>query len=120
MSKNISARQISDHPVSNEIEKAVSEVLQSQPWYERRKNSLFALGQLVLQAANFGTVFLVGAPWYIAVIVGVLISGAEILTHSRTKGPVTPSGAQRIVETYAREISDRADKLGVPVWNRPE
>lgn len=97
----ITARQISDNDLVNRIEGAAGDALAKQPWWDRRKNSLTAVAQLVLQAANVALFALGDVPLVVTVIVALVISLAEIVVHAATKAPVTPSVAEKISRAAA-------------------
>lgn len=110
----------STHPVANALEEALSDVLNKQSWFQERKNTLFAIAQMILQLGNVA-LFAVGTlPWYYALAIGIVISLAEAVTHSRTKGPVTPSGARAVADTYKKVITQHLPKQPeVPVFDLP-
>lgn len=93
----LTAKQIYDNDLINRGQKAVSNVLAEQSWFEEKKNTLAAVSQGVIQLANVG-LFAAGitsVPLLIAVAAIVIV--AEIIFHAATRGPVTPSGAEKIV-----------------------
>lgn len=114
---NLHVSDIHDSAVAESLEPVLGKVLQEQSWWMRRKNTLAAIAQFVLQFANIS--LLVGGvlPLWVTIVIGVLIFLAEVVVHAATKGPVTNSGAERILET-ARAIEQGAP--GVPVYHKPE
>ena len=108
---------IHDSEIAEALDPVLGKVLQEQPWWMERKNTLAAIAQFVLQFANVALLLGGVLPLWVTVVIGVLIFIAEVVVHAATKGPVTKSGAERILET-ARAIQRGAP--GVPVYNKPE
>lgn len=105
---NLTVRQISDNDLVNKIEDAASDALAKQSWWERRKNSLTAVANLILQAANVLIFALGDVPGYVTVIIALVISLAEIIVHASTKTPVTPAAAEKII--VAADISAKSQE----------
>ena len=78
------------------ITTAVEEALARQPWYVQRKDSITAIAGIVLQIANFVSVWAAGAPHWVAIIIAVVIGAAQVVVHAGTQGAITPSMAQRL------------------------
>ena len=108
---------IHDSEIAEALDPVLGKVLQEQPWWMERKNTLAAIAQFVLQFANVALLLGGVLPLWATVVIGVLIFIAEVVVHAATKGPVTKSGAERILET-ASAIQRGAP--GVPVYNKPE
>ena len=118
MGKNsLQVSDIHDSEIAEALDPVLGKVLQEQSWWMRRKNTLAAIAQFVLQFANVS--LLVGGvlPLWGTITIGVLIFLAEVVVHAATRGPVTPSGADRILET-ARAVEQGAP--GVPVYHKPD
>lgn len=94
---------ITDHPVAEKIEEAGVEILRRQSNFQRRKNSLFAFVQGLLQILNLLALVAVGYHWGFTVAIAVAIFLAETALHAWTKGPVTPSAVEVIKEEAARK-----------------
>lgn len=92
----ITARQISDNELVNKIEDAASSALVNQPWWARRKNSLTAVANIILQAANLILFAVTGLPIGVTIAIAIVISLAEVVIHASTKAPVTPAVAATI------------------------
>lgn len=92
----LTARQISDNELVNKIEDAASNVLAKQPWWERRKNSLAAVANIILQAANLILFAVTDLPVAVTIGIAAAISLAEVVVHASTKAPVTPAVAATI------------------------
>lgn len=93
---NVSASQIHDSEIANALEPVFAKVLNEQSWFEKRKNTLAAVAQSVLQISNFA-LFAGGVlPLWATISIGIVVFVAEIIVHATTRGPVTPSGVDRI------------------------
>ena len=114
---NLQVSDIHDSAVAEALDPVLGKVLQEQSWWMERKNTLAAIAQFVLQFTNVSLLLGGVLPLWATVVIGVLIFLAEVVVHAATKGPVTKSGAERILET-ARAIERGAP--GVPVYHRPE
>lgn len=118
MGKNsLHVSDIHDSEIAEALDPVLGKVLQEQPWWMERKNTLAAIAQFALQFANVALLLGGVLPIWATVVIGVLIFLAEVVVHAATNGPVTKSGAERILET-ARAIERGAP--GVPVYHRPE
>ena len=110
MSKTLVPKDISDHPLANALEPVLNEVLENQTWFQRRKNTIFAVAQGVVQVANL-SFFIVGdLPWQVALAIGLVAFLAEAVLHSRTKGPLTVS----------RRLSIRSPEMLASILRRTE
>ena len=119
MSKTLVPKDISDHPLANALEPVLNEVLENQTWFQRRKNTIFAVAQGVVQVANL-SFFIVGdLPWQVALAIGLVAFLAEAVLHSRTKGPLTVSSAQKVVDQVTRDARKHFEENRVPVWHVP-
>lgn len=98
MTRPINPRDISDNELVNRIESKIVEKIQEQPKLQKRVNSLAGLAAGILWVANAG-LYLAGItnPAFL-IVFGVLISLAEIVTHATTKGPVTKSGEEKVLQ----------------------
>ncbi|MFR4188849.1 MAG: hypothetical protein ACLT2I_02660 [Corynebacterium variabile] len=94
----VTVTQISDNELVNRIEEAAATALASQSWWARRKNTLTAIAQIILQAANVALFALGNVPLTVTIAVAVVISLAEVIVHAASKAPVTPASAARIAE----------------------
>lgn len=99
----ITPNEIRDNPLVDKIQDAASEVLRRQKITEARKNTLFALAQGILQMGNIGLLVAGQLPWYISVIIGVVLVVAETVAHAFTKGPLTPSAVQELEDVVLRK-----------------
>ena len=114
---NLHVSDIHDSAVAEALDPVLGKVLQEQSWWMKRKNTLAAVAQFILQFANVS--LLVGGvlPLWGTIAIGVLIFLAEVVVHAATNGPVTESGAERIMETA---LAIERGAPGVPVYHRPE
>lgn len=98
----VSVKQISDNDLVNKIEEATGNALAEQPWFVRRKNTLTAIAQFILQAANVALFALGDVHVGVTIAVAVILSLAEIVVHAATKAPVTPAAAGKITKAAER------------------
>ena len=95
---SVTVTQITDNVLVNRIEEAAATALAQQSWWARRKNTLAAIAQIILQAANLALFALGDVPLTVTVVIAVVISLAEVIVHAASKAPVTPASAARIAE----------------------
>lgn len=117
MSTKLNHRDVSNSKIANELEPVLNQVLQSQSWFEKRKNTLFAVANGIIQIANLLAFATFAVPWQVTVAIGVLVFLAEAVLHGRTRGPVTPSGARAVIE---EAVKGERQVATVPVYHRPE
>lgn len=97
-----------DNPVVEGIQAAGAKALAKQDGWGRRKNSIAGAAQLVLQVANLAaTQWIADAPWWVTLIIAVVIGVAEIVVHASMKGSVTPSVVQEIADQAKTTEPDR-------------
>lgn len=98
----LSVKTITDNDLVNRIQDAAGDAIAGQSWFKRRKNTIAAVAQGVLQFANAG-LFLAGVlPLPVTIIIAVLIILAEVVVHAATKAPVTPAAAREIERAAVR------------------
>ena len=114
---NLHVSDIHDSEIAEALDPILGKVLQEQSWWMHRKNTLAAIAQFVLQFANVALLLGGVLPLWATIAIGVLIFLAEVVVHAATKGPVTNSGAERILETAA---AVERGAPGVPVYHRPD
>lgn len=78
------------------IQEVVDDYVASQPWWERRKNTIIAVAGLVLQVAQVVAVYAAGGPEWASVALAGVIGVCEALMHATAKGAVTPSMGARL------------------------
>ena len=103
---------ITDNDLVNALQEGAGDALARQPWFVRRKNTLAAIAQAVLQLANLGVTLAVGSPVWVTFTIAAVIIAAEVVFHASTRGPVTPSAAQEILSSVDQRV--RATVRQVP------
>ena len=79
-----------------QIQTAVENALQAQPWYVRRKDTITAVAGTLLQLLNVAAAYTTDAPEWASVALAVLIGLCQIIVHAGTPGAITPSMAGRL------------------------
>ena len=79
-----------------QIQIAVQNALQSQPWWVRRKDTITAVAGTLLQLLNVAAAYTTDAPEWASVALAVLIGICQIVIHAGTPGAITPSMAARL------------------------
>ena len=108
----------------NDIQVAVINALNEQPWYVKRKDTLAALASAILVFLNAAAVQTTDLPAWGGVGIAVLIFAAQIFVHAGTQGAITESMAERL-EYYAPEVDNTglqegalaAERAGAAVHN---
>lgn len=98
------------------LQEAAADVIAAQPAIQRRKNTIAAAVQALAQVLNAVAVVAAGYDPKIGAVVAGLIFVAEIVFHATTTGPVTPAGAQKIVDK-AHEQSARNAAVTPPTYD---
>lgn len=83
------------------IQEVVNDYVATQPWWERRKNTIIAVAGLVLQVAQVVAVYAAGGPEWASVALAGVIGVCEALMHATAKGAVTPSMGPRLGDVAA-------------------
>lgn len=109
----ISVKQISDNDLVNKIEEAAGNALSEQSWFSRRKNTLTAIAQFILQAANVALFALGDVHIGVTIAVAIILSLAEIVVHAATKAPVTPASAGKIAQA-AQKVKPTVSEIQIP------
>lgn len=91
---------------------AVTQALATQPWWQRRKDSITAVAGLVLQVGNL-LLANAGQHPLAHVAVAVVIGAAQILVHAGTRGAITPSMAARLEQAGMLAHMERPSVSGV-------
>ncbi|MFI5504453.1 hypothetical protein ACFLIN_03700 [Corynebacterium kutscheri] len=99
---------------------AVATALANQSWFARRKDSLAATAGTILQVVNLATAYMTGAPYWVTVLVAVVVGIAQIVVHAGTKGAITPSMATRLELAGMRANMDRVSISGVKAVPKQE
>lgn len=81
-----------------QIQTAVENALQAQPWYVRRKDTITAVAGTLLQLLNVAAAYTTDAPEWASVALAILIGLCQIIVHAGTPGAITPSMAGRLEE----------------------
>lgn len=81
-----------------QIQTAVENALQAQPWYVRRKDTITAVAGTLLQLLNVAAAYATDAPEWASVALAVLIGLCQVVVHAGTPGAITPSMAGRLEE----------------------
>lgn len=79
-----------------QIQIAVQNALQNQPWYVRRKDTITAIAGTLLQLLNIAAAYTTNAPEWASVALAVLIGLCQVVIHAGTPGAITPSMAGRL------------------------
>lgn len=95
---------ITDNDLVDALQEVAEDALSRQPWFVRRKNTLAAIAQAVLQFANLGITLAVGSPVWVTFAIAAAIILAEVVFHASTRGPVTPSAAQEILSSVDQRV----------------
>ncbi|MDO4915886.1 hypothetical protein [Corynebacterium sp.] len=93
------------------VQDVVNDYVATQPWWERRKNTIIAVAGLVLQVAQVVAVYAAGGPQWASVALAGVIGVCEALMHATAKGAVTPSMGPR--------LGDVAAQVTAPVDHEP-
>lgn len=83
------------------VQEVVDDYVATQPWWERRKNTIIAVAGLVLQVAQVVAVYAAGGPEWASVALAGVIGVCEALVHATAKGAVTPSMGARLGDVAA-------------------
>ncbi|MGP6175449.1 hypothetical protein [Corynebacterium sp. A21] len=121
MAKHISVADLLDNPIADAVQEAGVAAIHDQGWFARRKNSLTAAAQVVLQILNL-LIFTMGdVHWGITLGVAIVIGVAEVIVHASSRGPVTPSGIAAIQLKAAQISRTPAPVVGssLPVFTGP-
>ena len=116
----ITVSDLLDNPVSDAIQMAGSKALQDQSWWDRRKNTLAGVANLILQVVNVLAFMATDVHWGVTVAIAVLVGMAEVVVHAATKGPVTPSGVEKMRrEAQSIEVVDDGEDKPFSVYHEP-
>lgn len=96
MTARLTVSSLLDHPLTDVVQEAGAKALAGQGWFSRRKNTIVAAAQVVLQVLNLVAFTLTDVHWGVTLAVAVVVGVGEVIIHAATKGPVTPSGVERI------------------------
>ena len=120
MGKGISVGTITDNELVNKLQEAAGNAIAEQSWFQRRKNTLAAVAQGVLQFAN-AALFLTGIlPLPVTIAIAIVIIAAEVVVHATSRTPVTPA----VVEKIAQKAVEQDEYEGrhreeLPVYEGP-
>ena len=81
-----------------QIQTAVENALQAQPWYVRRKDTITAVAGTMLQLANVASAYATDMPEWVNVLLALFIGALQVVIHAGTPGAITPSMAGRLEE----------------------
>lgn len=101
--------------MNTDIQTAVQNALQAQPWYVRRKDTITAAAGTLLQLLNVAAAYTTDAPEWASVALAVLIGLCQIIVHAGTPGAITPSMADRLEQQApeAPEVEEIVDEGGL-------
>lgn len=97
------------------VQEVVDDYVATQPWWERRKNTIIAVAGLVLQVAQVVAVYAAGGPEWASVALAGVIGVCEALVHATAKGAVTPSMGERLGDVADQIFPDQAEPEPIPV-----
>lgn len=92
--------------MNTDIQTAVSNALQAQPWYVRRKDTITAAAGTLLQLLNVAAAYTTDAPEWASVALAILIGLCQVVVHAGTPGAITPSMAGRLEEQAPGHVED--------------
>lgn len=96
------------------IQEVVDDYVATQPWWDRRKNTIIAVAGLVLQVAQVVAVYAAGGPEWASIALAGVIGVCEALVHATAKGAVTPSMGERLGDVAA-QITPSSEPEPIPV-----
>lgn len=92
----ITVSSLLDHPLTDVVQEAGAKALAEQGWFARRKNTVVAAAQVILQVLNLLAFTLTDVHWGVTLAVAVVVGVGEVIIHAATRGPVTPSGVDAL------------------------
>lgn len=92
--------------MNTDIQIAVSNALNAQPWWVRRKDTITAVAGTLGQLANLIALYATGAPEWVSAVIAVVIGVCQVLVHAGTKGAFTDSMAGRLAEHAPEHVED--------------
>lgn len=94
------------------IQNAVTNALQAQPWWVRRKDTITAIAGTILQLANVAVAYTADAPEWVNITIAILIGLCQVVIHAGTPGAITDSMAGRL-SGHAPDHTDDGYEAGV-------
>lgn len=117
-SKRLTVADLLDNPLSDLVQEAGADALAEQSWFARRKNTITAVVQIILQVLNLMAFQLADVHWAVTVIIALIIGVGEVIIHAATKGPVTPSGVEEIRrQAQAAQVVETDGSPGFSVYH---
>ena len=92
--------------MNTDIQIAVSNALQAQSWYVRRKDTITAVAGTLGQLANLIALYTTDAPEWLSAVIAIVIGVCQVLVHAGTKGAFTGSMAGRLSEHAPEHVED--------------
>lgn len=92
--------------MNQDIQIAVSNALNAQPWWGRRKDTITAVAGTILQLANVAVAYTANGPEWVSVAFAVLIGLCQVVIHAGTPGAITPSMAARLEDNAPQPVED--------------
>ena len=75
------------------ISDAVSNALQDQSWFMRRKDTLAAVAGTVIQLVNVAAAYTTSMPDWANILIAAVVGVCQVVVHATMPGPITPSMA---------------------------
>lgn len=88
------------------IQNAVTNALNAQPWWVRRKDTITAVAGTILQLLNLVVAYSATAPEWVSVILAIVIGVCQVIIHAGTPGAITPSMATRLDQAADNDSTD--------------
>lgn len=98
------------------IEEAATNLLAEQPWFARRKNTLVAAAQAVLQVLSVVGLMAGQLPADVATVVAVIAGAAGVVIQASMKGSITPSVVER-VSSEAAAVDAASQEAPLPTFD---
>ena len=120
MGKGISVGTITDNELVNKLQEAAGNAIAEQSWFQRRKNTLAAVAQGILQFAN-AALFLAGIlPLPVTIAIAIVIIAAEVVVHATSRTPVTPAVVEKIAQkAVEQDAYEGKHREALPVYEGP-
>lgn len=98
------------------ISDAVSNALQDQSWFMRRKDTLAAVAGTVLQLVNVAAAYTTSMPDWANILIAAVVGVCQVVVHATMPGPITPSMAGRLEDAAPTVDTPELDSTPFPVY----